>query len=268
MVGLVRPGIVLSYCTIFSCFLQMVATNGQDAAVLREARADADRSHCHGSAGRTDLPCPLNSWNAATEPCGGGWNISNRGWLGVMCNVYDGRVVSVTLYNTDLRGELLPFFGRLGALLSLALTNNRALSGNVADLAGATELRFLQMVDCHLVRGEVGSLASLKHLGGEFTLPHDGGTSIGGLYLARTGVHGPVAGLRALPGLGADWGPDCDHSERCRLFASATYTPCSAFGGDWWARQAGPSVAGSPGCGAAALAPVDVTHCRSFSSRC
>ena len=56
MVGLVRPGIVLSYCTISSCFLQMVATNGQDAAVLREARADADRSHCHGSAGRTDLP--------------------------------------------------------------------------------------------------------------------------------------------------------------------------------------------------------------------
>ena len=60
-------------------------------------------------------------------------------------------------------------------------------------------------------------------------------------------MHGPVAALRALPGLGADWG-------------GRYFTPCSAFGG----QQAsyGNSYTwgtGSPGCGAAGLAPVDVS---------
>ena len=79
----------------------------------------------------------------------------------------------------------------------------------------------------------------------------------GGLYLAGSGVHGPVAALRALPGLGADWGPE-DGSYWNRF---NDFTPCSAFGG----QQASGSNdytwgTGSPGCGAAGLAPVAVSR--------
>ena len=75
-------------------------------------------------------------------------------------------------------------------------------------------------------------------------------TDTGFLYLAGSGVHGPVAALRALPGLGADWGPEDIYAD---------FTPCSAFGG----QQANNSNhytwgTGSPGCGAAGLAPVAV----------
>ena len=75
-------------------------------------------------------------------------------------------------------------------------------------------------------------------------------TATGGLLLAGSGVHGPVAALRALPGLGADWGS-----------SRYDFTPCSAFGG----QQASYGNdytwgTGSPGCGAAGLAPVTVSH--------
>ena len=54
---------------------------------------------------------------------------------------------------------------------------------------------------------------------------------IGRLYLARSGVHGPVAALLALPALGAG-----------RVSGLYDFSKCSAFGG----------------CGAAGLAPVAV----------
>ena len=70
-----------------------------------------------------------------------------------------------------------------------------------------------------------------------------------------------MAALRALPGLGAEWGPE---DSRTAIDGSPgrayDFSPCSAFGG----QQA--SVAndyawgtGSPGCGAAGLAPVAVS---------
>ena len=97
---------------------------------------------------------------------------------------------------------------------------------------------------------EAAALAALVHLGDESS------HYIGGLYLAGSGVHGPVAALRALPGLGADWGPEDSSNE----IADLTFSPCSAFGGqqpgsfDWtWGT-------GSPGCGAAGLAPVAVSR--------
>ena len=92
----------------------------------------------------------------AAEPCGDGWDSDNHddgssGWLGVVCNSRGGRVVWVRLISAGLGGELLPFFGRLGALLYLTLNNNPALRGDVADLAGATELRSLDLSGCSLV---------------------------------------------------------------------------------------------------------------------
>jgi len=63
-------------------------------------------------------------------------------------------------------------------------------------------------------------------------------TGPGHLTLRGTGVHGSVAALRALPGLADDWGG---------------FSKCSYFGGQ--DRHA----TGSPGCGAAGLAPVAVS---------
>ena len=134
------------------------------------------------------------------------------------CDELGGRVVQVALGNNGVGGELLPFFGRLGALLALRLQSNPALRGDVADLAGATELRDLSLQNCPLVVGEAAALAALVHLGEDCSVCHFGDPGTGGLHLAGSGVHGPVAALRALPGLGADWGSDY-------------FTPGSAFGG-------------------------------------
>eukprot|EP01045_Picozoa_sp_COSAG04_P003455 COSAG04_NODE_141_length_23595_cov_4.393003_2_plen_360_part_00 len=246
-----RTGGVL-WLAVTPCFLglllveaQTTTSGSEDAGVLLEARAAADKSACTGGpyTGGSSAPCPLDSWTAATEPCGDGHDDSESGWVGVICDARGGRVVYVYLWHTGVGGELLPFFGRLGALLILVLQYNPALRGDVADLAGATELRHLNLWDCPLVVGEAAALAALVHLGEEYTIGED--TSTGRLYLAGSGVHGPVAALRALPGLGAHWGmedssdPDLDGFSKCSAFA---------------------------GCGAAGLAPVDVSSSIRFLS--
>ena len=89
----------------------------------------------------------------------------------------------------------------------LDLSYNIWLRGDVAVLASATQLRYLNLISCPQVTGEVEALATLIHLGEPqqgFIQPPSG-LSIGSRGKARTGVHGPVAALRALPGLGADW---------------------------------------------------------------
>ena len=48
----------------------------------------------------------------------------------------------------------------------------------------------------------------------------------GYLHLAGSSVHGPVAALRALPGLGADWG-----SRDGKNKGTVDFTPCSAYAG-------------------------------------
>ena len=135
----------------------------------------------------------------------------------MVCDARGGRVVYVDLGYTGVGGELLPFFGRLGALLYLNLLDNPALRGDVADLAGATELRYLDLVGCPLVVGEAAALAALVHLGEECSVCWNGGPGTGALVLAGSGVHGPVAALRALPGLGGDWGdfPHCSTFDGC-----------------------------------------------------
>ena len=241
-----------------------------DKRVLLEAKAAADTSTCgsigsySGSYGRSGT-CPLDSWTADTEPCGDGYDDKDSGWVGVKCDARGGRVVVVSLAGTGVGGELLPFFGRLGALLVLLkLSFNPALRGDVADLAGATELRELWLLGCPLVVGEAAALAALVHLGEDCSVCNGGV-----LYLAGSGVHGPVAALRALPGLGADWGPVLDGPEDGGWWERGhDFSPCSAFGG----QQASNGNdytwgTGSPGCDAAGLAPVAVSphKCRSFA---
>jgi hypothetical protein len=182
--------------------------------------------------------CPLTSWTAASEPCGEGHDNPHSGWLGVTCDARDGRVVGLGWWGVwswsrgiGLGGELLPFFARLGALRSLELRGNPALRGDVAELAGATELRELDLRSCPMVQGEAEALAALPELGGEYTLPCNstlsgpgGGciddqlTRTGSLWLDGSGVHGPVVALRALPGLGADW----DRFSACSAFVGYT----------------------------------------------
>ena len=98
-----------------------------------------------------------------TDPCGNGWDSFQRGWVGVICVASGGRVLSVALPNTEIRGVLLPFFGRLHEMVYLNLKDNRNVGGDVGvDLENLVELRSL------MLRGtEVeGALPSLQHLGG------------------------------------------------------------------------------------------------------
>ena len=205
------------------------STGAEDAAALREVRA--------GQSSRV-----MGSWEA--EPCGEGWDDHGRGWGGVRCTGLQGRVGAIRMADTGLRGELLPLFARLGALQALALGSNWALSGDVADLAAATTLRSLDLSGCPLVRGELETLAPLGRLGLGCSLC-DGG--VGVLWLAGSGVFGPVAALRALPGLGDEWG----------LTHFSDFTPCSAFGGHQASATNATWGTGSPGCEAARLGAVD-----------
>eukprot|EP01045_Picozoa_sp_COSAG04_P020727 COSAG04_NODE_2154_length_4676_cov_9.156859_4_plen_293_part_00 len=242
--------IVAWHCHLPLLAAQMTTSGVEDAGVLREAKAAADTSACTGWDSRMypdgSAPCPLDSWTADTEPCGDGYNSWDRGWLGVECDARGGRVVAVYLGVTGVGGELLPFFGRLGALHHLWLEALGEHRGDVADLAGAAELRYLNVNRSPLVVGEAAALAALVHLGEEYTLPSGPGT--GHLCLGGSGVHGPVAALRALHGLGADWGGG--HED---------FTPCSAFGGSSYIGVGSTWATGSPGCGAAGLVPVAVS---------
>ena len=104
--------------------------------------------------------------------------------------------------------------------------------------------------------GDASALTALVHLGEEYTLHNR--KSPGALELAATGVHGKVAALRALPGLGADWGPDCADCAHTTL----SFTPCTAFGGEVDVPSAENKFSyvygatDSPGCEAAGLPPV------------
>eukprot|EP01045_Picozoa_sp_COSAG04_P030378 COSAG04_NODE_5261_length_1681_cov_4.668142_1_plen_205_part_10 len=171
----------------------LAARSAAETAALRGAKAAADTSACIGMGGHPSRPCALDSWAAHTEPCGDGHYDRRLGWVGVVCDARGGRVVFVYLPRTGVGGELLPFFGRLGALLYLDLGNNPALRGDVADLAGATELRYLSVYNCPLVVGEAAVLAALVHLGEDCSVCRwDGTPGTGGLRLAGSGVHGPV----------------------------------------------------------------------------
>ena len=106
------------------------------------------------------------------------------------------------------------------------------VSGSVEPLAALTQLTYLGLHSTD-VSGSVEPLAALTQL------------SRGCLWLGSTNAYGDATVLRAIPGLGSDWGPDCvTCSKDYSSWASFTFTPCSAF----------------QGCGALFLAPIAVNH--------
>eukprot|EP01043_Picozoa_sp_COSAG02_P051725 COSAG02_NODE_5480_length_4299_cov_2.231632_3_plen_533_part_01 len=174
----------------------------------------------------------FRGWDTGYEPCAAGWDEQHSrqllgryfGYEEVMCDREGGRVVYV-----DLCGQRgwqvvdkgigcdVSLFAPLGALQSLQLCGNAELHGCVGSLSSLTELRLLDL-RYTAVHGAPVDLSGLTHLGEEYTVPgllFPPDTTIlgdrysgrnGALYLADTRVAGPVAALRALPGLGSRWG--------------------------------------------------------------
>ena len=225
---------------IGGCSAQLSTSAAGDKAVLLAMRDAADMSACNDDMWSAFITatgaCPLESWDAATEPCarlapsgnsgslgnGEGWDDYFSGWLGVVCDAVGGRVTYLGLRSTGVGGELLPFVGRLPKIKSFWSSNNPALGGDVASLCanGPLELRKLDLRET-AARGEIASLAACTHLGedGYELFPGDPGVPrTGDLYLVGSRVHGPVAAVRALPHL-HDWSP------------LSGFTACSAFGG-------------------------------------
>ena len=162
-------------------------------------------------------PCAAGSWNA--------YNLLGGGYKQVKCDCEGGRVVYVNNNNADLGGDVA-LFAPLGALELLDLHLNAALHGDVASLGGLAELRQLRL-DRTAVHGAPASLGGLRHLGEEYTM---GLSSVlpRTLSLADTRVAGPVAALRALPGLGSGWGSGDMNCGR-NYDASCHFSSCDGF---------------------------------------
>ena len=140
-------------------------TAASDKAALLDMKALADTSNCHSWNGG-DGPCPLDSWEPATEPCGVGWDDFLKGWVGVICVEEGGAVVSVALPDTGIGGLILPALGRLLELRYLNLDQN-PVRGSVAALSDLVELRSI------VLRGSAvfGGMPALPNLGGNYQLP-------------------------------------------------------------------------------------------------
>ena len=96
-------------------------TGLEDKEVLLQLKAVADTTACRGPTWDRRHACPLDSWSATTHPCHEGWNDKHEGWFGITCEGRGNgaRVLVVDLPGVGVAGELLPYFGRLGALLFL-----------------------------------------------------------------------------------------------------------------------------------------------------
>eukprot|EP01046_Picozoa_sp_COSAG06_P033305 COSAG06_NODE_3392_length_5410_cov_5.742421_4_plen_559_part_00 len=181
----------------------------------------------------------LNGWGGPSggAPCAGdSWTSLSSGWYGVVCDAAGGRVTGASLswgYDRGLAGDVAAL-APLGELRLLDLSHHRAVHGNVAALAALAELRHLNLLGTS-VRGSLSSLVALSQLGATWTAPHSIVYS-GGPHLAQSLVHGPVAPLRALPGVGNAWGDEITH-----------FSPCAAYhaacGGHGLALAAGAAVA-------------------------
>jgi hypothetical protein len=222
-----------------------VCTNG-DLAALLAFKATGDPRGVLASWREPCPGCPL--------PCNEtGWNRDAAGFVGVMCSRPFGRItyvfpaLVVRPWSCGLRTSIAPLAG-LPHLETLALDGCTAVHGNVGALGGLTQLRYLNL-RATAVHGVVDSLAGLSHLGehigarigcserndmllcaathllwlccaaGEFYRAPDGSGGTG-LYLADSHVHGRVAGLRALPGLGPSWGSAQQHFSSCEEWSA------------------------------------------------
>jgi hypothetical protein len=167
-----------------------------DKAALLAIRASGNNDHL-----------AMVTWTADTEPCdAASWDDDRSGWLGVQCDGPGGRVTRLYPavdtdpdrpnsqdYNSqdyNAAGDL-QLFAQLGALCDLDLNGQESITGDIAALAVLQHLRSFSCWNS-AVFGEPASLSGLSNL------DH--------LGLGNTNVAGPVGSLRALPGLGSDWG--------------------------------------------------------------
>ena len=172
-----------------------------------------------------DIQNRTSSWTDSSEPCAPeSWDDRDTGWRAVMCDRPGGRVTFIELSRNSRTsgslGGLVEDLSPLTELRYVSLSGNLAVHGNVAALRVLLELRFLGL-DGTSVHGEVGSLATCSHLGESWVEPR-GFIRSGGLLLAQTGtpaVYGVVAQLRALPGLGAEWGSGDWHFSSCSTYS-------------------------------------------------
>ena len=107
--------------------------SAEDVAVLRSLYDAAGGPHWR------------SSWDLRKNPCG---DVAQGGgaWHGVTCR--GDRVIAIELSNNGLTGRLpVDMLGKLGALETLSINNNRGLSGDIPSrgLARATSLRWLSL---------------------------------------------------------------------------------------------------------------------------
>lgn len=132
------------------------------------------------------------SWDAATQPCGRGWDSESDGWFGVQCDMEGGRVVSVS--SMTPRGD----------------TSWCDLSSSIEVLGNLTSLVALSLKLCESVYGNVASIIGLHQLTD--------------LALYGTSVYGDPALIRvAIPGL-SDWGVNINSDRRV---ATHDYSACN-----------------------------------------
>eukprot|EP01045_Picozoa_sp_COSAG04_P030512 COSAG04_NODE_5328_length_1655_cov_0.922879_2_plen_198_part_00 len=97
----------------------------------------------------------LASWDAATSPCGVGWDSLTAGWAGVMCCESYG----------EWNGAELPCQGsNTGRVTMLDLWNTDGLAGTLEALAPLTALTYLELGSCDNVGGELSGVAGLTQL--------------------------------------------------------------------------------------------------------
>ena len=206
----------------------LLAPGGARAQTAQEA----DRTSLLAFKAGGDADNILESWTADTWPCGAGWDCLGGegeclGWIGIRCFCPGEQDADCTA-EMDKRVQKV----------SLASDSHWAsgLAGDVAHLAAIDTLDYINLRDCTGVIGDVGAFAAL-------------GAVISGLYLQMTGISGSIAPLaactglthlsvedtdvfgdpailRAIPGLGADWGTDPDDALRSSHPILGGFTHC------------------------------------------
>lgn len=150
---------------------------------------------------------------------GGDWNNRATGFVGVMCNAPypTGRVTFVfplqivRPFRCGLQADIAPLAG-LPYLETLSLDGCAAVHGDLSALAGLVELRYLNLRGTS-VHGRLDAVAGMSHLGEGYRAPD--GSAGTGLFVAQTKVWGRVEPIRALPGLGPEWGTHVPEFSSC-----------------------------------------------------
>ncbi|XP_054778380.1 receptor-like protein 43 [Prosopis cineraria] len=100
----------------------------------------------------------LSTWSLSSSPCN---------WVGVTCNTRHGRVRSLNLGGTDLKGTISPQLGNLSFLVELDLSSNNFYGQIPTELVQLRRLKLLNL-SYNDFQGRVpiwiGDLSTLEHL--------------------------------------------------------------------------------------------------------